>query len=123
MSAKEIDDYLAALEPAKRDALQALRERILKRLPVAEQCISYSMPGFRVDGKVLVGIAAFREHLSWFPHSGKVIPAVAKDPATTHLLDPYDWSHGTLRFGVDQVLPDELIDTLIAVKKKHTFGG
>ena len=123
MSAKEIDDYLATLEPAKRDALQALRERILKRLPDAEQCISYSMPGFRVDGKVLVGIAAFTEHLSWFPHSGKVIPAVAKDPATTHLLDPYDWSHGTLRFRVDQVLPDELIDTLIAVKEKQTIGN
>jgi uncharacterized protein YdhG (YjbR/CyaY superfamily) len=119
MSAEEIDEFLAALEPAKRDALQSLRERILTRIPEAEQCISYGMPGFREGKHVLVGFAAFKNHLSWFPHSGQVIPEIAGNPAHAHLLDGYDWDKGTLRFPVDRLLADDLIDVLIETRRRQ----
>ena len=122
MSVNEIDDFLSALEPAKRDALQSLRERILSRLPGAEECISYAIPGFRVDGKVIVGFAAYAKHLSWFPHSGKVLPAIAADPALAPLLEGYDWDKGTLRFPVDRPLSDELIDVLIETRLTQAFA-
>ena len=118
MSAREIDEFLSGLEPAKRDALQALRERILARIPQVEECISYGMPGFREGKPVLVGFAAFKNHLSWFPHSGHVIPEIANDPTTAHLLEGYDWDKGTLRFPVHQVLSDELIDALIETRRR-----
>jgi uncharacterized protein YdhG (YjbR/CyaY superfamily) len=120
MSAREVDDYLEGLEPAKRDALQALRVRILNRIPDPDECISYGMPGFREGKFVVVGFAAFKNHLSWFPHSGQVIPEIVADPATAHLLDGYDWDKGTLRFPVDRVLSDELIDVLIATRRCQT---
>lgn len=120
MSTREIDDYLEGLEPAKRDALQALRVRILKRIPDADECISYGMPGFRQGKFVVVGFAAFKNHLSWFPHSGQVIPEIVADPATAHLLDGLDWDKGTLRFPVDRVLSDELINVLIATRRRQT---
>lgn len=120
MSAREVDDYLEGLEPAKRDALQALRVRILNRIPDPDECISYGMPGFREGKFVVVGFAAFKNHLSWFPHSGQVIPEIVADPATAHLLDGYDWDKGTLRFPVDRVLSDELIDVLIATRRRQT---
>jgi uncharacterized protein YdhG (YjbR/CyaY superfamily) len=120
MSAREVDDYLEGLEPAKRDALQALRVRILNRIPDPDECISYGMPGFREGKFVVVGFAAFKNHLSWFPHSGQVIPEIVADPATAHLLDGYDWDKGTLRFPVDRVLSDELIDVLIATRRCET---
>jgi uncharacterized protein YdhG (YjbR/CyaY superfamily) len=121
MSVNEIDDFLAPLEPAKRDALQALRERILTRLPNAEECISYAIPGFRVDGKVIVGFAAYAKHLSWFPHSGKVLPAIADNPTLAPLLEGYDWNMGTLRFPIDRVLSDELVDALIETRLTQAF--
>lgn len=120
MSAREIDGYLEVLEPAKRDALQALRVRILNRIPDADECLSYGMPGFREGKFVLVGFAAFKNHLSWFPHSGQVIPEIVADPATAHLLDGLDWDKGTLRFPVDRVLSEELIDVLIATRRRQT---
>jgi uncharacterized protein YdhG (YjbR/CyaY superfamily) len=120
MSAREVDDYLEGLEPAKRDALQALRVRILNRIPDPDECISYGMPGFREGKFVVVGFAAFKNHLSWFPHSGQVIPEIVADRATAHLLDGYDWDKGTLRFPVDRVLSDELIDVLIATRRCQT---
>ena len=56
MSKEEIDDYLRALEEPKRSTLSALRQSILDVIPdTAEQCISYGLPAFRVQGKVVAG--------------------------------------------------------------------
>jgi uncharacterized protein YdhG (YjbR/CyaY superfamily) len=111
-----IDDYLAELEPVKRATLQTVRERIRAELPDAIECISYGMPAFRVDGKVLAGFGAFTQHLSYFPHSGKVLPVLAD------LLGNYDWATGTLRFAIDEPLPDALIAELIRVRREQAFA-
>jgi len=121
MTVSEIDDYLARLNPAKREALQDLRERIRGRLPQAQECLSYAIPGFRLDGKMIVGIAAYANHLSWFPHSGKVLPSIASNPDVAFLLDGYDWNTGTLRFPIDRRLSDELVDALIQTRVKQAF--
>ena len=79
MSQREIDEYLAALDEPKRSTLEELRRAILDVIPEADQGISYGMPAFKVDGKVVAGFAAFKNHLSYFPHSGSVLPELADD--------------------------------------------
>jgi uncharacterized protein YdhG (YjbR/CyaY superfamily) len=111
-----IDDYLAELEPVKRATLQTVRERIRAELPDSEECISYGMPAFRLNGKVLAGFGAFTDHLSYFPHSGKVLPVLAD------LLGDYDWATGTLRFAIDEPLPAGLIAELIRVRREQAFA-
>ena len=74
MSKDEVDRYLAALEEPKRSTLDALRRTILDIVPEVEQCISYGVPAFRLQGKVIAGFAAFKNHLSYLPHSGSVFP-------------------------------------------------
>ena len=111
-----IDDYLAELEPIKLATLQTVRDRIRAELPDAIECISYGMPAFRVDGKVLAGFGAFTHHLSYFPHSGKVLPVLAD------LLGNYDWATGTLRFAIDEPLPAALIAELIRVRREQAFA-
>src|ERR1700759_1026487 len=103
MSAREIDEYLATLDEPKRVTLERLRVTILEVVPQAEPCISYGMPAFKVDGKVVAGFAAFKSHLSYFPHSGSVLPELADD------LVSYDASKGTLKFAVDRPLPKALV--------------
>ena len=88
MSAKEIDDYLASVPEPKRASLESLRRSILAVIPEAEQCISYGMPAFRVDGKVLAGFAAFKNHLAYLPHSGRVFQEIPE-------LDGYTKTTGT----------------------------
>ena len=51
---KTIDDYLAALSHDKRAALERLRKTIRAAAPRAEKCISYQLPAFRLNGKLLV---------------------------------------------------------------------
>ncbi len=52
---KTIDDYLATVSDEKRAALEKLRKAIHAAAPGAEECISYQIPFFRLDGKFLVG--------------------------------------------------------------------
>lgn len=111
MSAQEIDDYLAALDEPKRGTLAALRATILELIPDAEQGMSYGVPAFKIDGKPVAGFAAAKAHLSYFPHSGRVLAALADDVAG------YDASKGTLRFAVDKPLPKKLVKKLIAAKR------
>jgi uncharacterized protein YdhG (YjbR/CyaY superfamily) len=53
MSKSEVDRYLASLEEPKRGTLEALRQTILDILPEAEECFSYGLPAFKIQGKVI----------------------------------------------------------------------
>ena len=116
MSAVEIDDYLQRLDEPKRSTLSRLRRDILAVVPDAEQCISYGVPGFKIDGKTIAGFAAFKNHLSYLPHSGSVFPELAEE------LAGYQKSTGSLHFAVDQPLPRELVEKLIAVRLRQAFS-
>ena len=113
VSAAEIDEYIAKLAEPKRTALSQLRETILRVIPESEQCISYRMPAFRMHGKVVAGFAAFKNHLSYLPHSGSVLPELRDDIAG------YRTSSGALRFAVDIPLPEELVRKLIGTRLRQ----
>ena len=53
-----IDEYLAPLSDGQRAALEKLRKTIKAAAPKAEECISYQLPAFRLDGKLLVAFGA-----------------------------------------------------------------
>ena len=108
MMTREIDEYLAALDEPKRSTLQTLRRTILSILPDAEECISYGMPAFRLNGKVIAGFAAFKNHLSYLPHSGSVLGELTDD------LAGYKSTEGSLHFPIDKPLPKALVKKLIA---------
>ena len=113
MSEQEIDAYLANLEEPKRTTLRELRQTIHEVIPDAEQCISYGMPAFRLHGKVVAGFAAFTNHLSYLPHSGSVLSALADD------LAGYVSTPGSLHFPIDQPLPRPLVEKLIEVRLRQ----
>jgi uncharacterized protein YdhG (YjbR/CyaY superfamily) len=116
MSKGEVDRYLAPLAQPKRKTLEALRRTILDVLPEAEECISYGLPAFRVHGKVIAGFAAFKNHLSYLPHSGSVFPELERE------LSQYKTSKGALQFPIDTPLPRALVKRLIAVRKRQALG-
>jgi uncharacterized protein YdhG (YjbR/CyaY superfamily) len=116
MSKSEIDQYLETLEEPKRGTLAALTRTIRDLLPGAEECLSYGLPAFRVQGKVIAGFAAFKNHLSYLPHSGSVFPELRRD------LSRYKTSNGALQFAIDEPLPKKLVKKLIAVRRTQAFS-
>ena len=110
VSRREIDAYLANLDQPKRSTLEQLRQTILSIIPETEECISYGMPAFRLHGKVVAGFAAFRNHLSYLPHSGSVLGELADE------LAGYAMTKSSLHFKIDQPLPDPLVKRLIEAR-------
>jgi uncharacterized protein YdhG (YjbR/CyaY superfamily) len=115
VSSDEIDRYLADLGEPKRSTLQRLRQTILEVVPEAEEGISYQVPAFRVDGEVIAGFAAFKNHLSYLPHSASVFPLLPDEVAS------YKVSKGALQFPVDSPLPKPLVERLIRVRMAQAF--
>jgi uncharacterized protein YdeI (YjbR/CyaY-like superfamily) len=57
-----IDAYIAKAAPFARPILEKVRERVHAAAPEAEETMKWSSPGFTVDGKILVMMAAFKAH-------------------------------------------------------------
>ena len=110
MSREEVDEYLAALDEPKRSTLIELRRTILEVIPEADEGISYGMPAFRVGGKVVAGFAAFKNHLSYLPFSGSVLPRLAYE------LTAHSGTKSALHFPVGEPLPKPLVEKLIAAR-------
>jgi uncharacterized protein YdhG (YjbR/CyaY superfamily) len=117
VSAQQIDQYLGALEEPERTTLARLRQMILDILPEAGQGMSYGVPAFKVRGKTIAGFAAFKNHLSYLPHSGSVFPQLTQE------LTDYPTSPGALRFSIGRPLPRSLAEKLIAVRLRQAFPG
>ena len=110
MSAREVDDSIAALDEPRRSTLEQVRRTILEVVPEAEQGMSYGVPAFTVDGKRVAGFAAFKGHLTYAPHSGTVTAQLADE------LSGYVVSKGSFQFPVDTPLPKALVTRLIEVR-------
>ena len=104
-----IDEYLAALSDDKRAALGKLRKTIKAAAPKAEECISYGLPAFRLNG-MLVGFGAAAKHCAFYPMSSSTV-AAHKDE-----LADYDTSKGTIRFPADKPLPVALVRKLVKAR-------
>lgn len=116
MTKREVDEYLRSLEEPKRSTLEALRRTILDVIPEAEQCISYRVPAFRLQGKVIAGFAAFKNHLSYLPFSGSVLSEIGDD------ISDYAMTKSALHFAIDKPLPKTLVKKLITIRKRQALG-
>lgn len=111
-----IDEYLAALSEDKRVALEKLRQTIRATAPKAEECISYQLPAFRLNGKLLVGFGAMAKHCAFYPMSATTVAAHQAD------LAGYDTSKGTIRFQADKPLPVALVRKLVKARIAENSG-
>ena len=100
--------YLAAVSADKRAALETLRKTIKAAVPEAEECISYQLPAFRLNGKFLVAYGAAANHCAFYP--GSVVEALKDE------LKDYDTSKGTIRFSADRPLPSTLVRKLLKLR-------
>lgn len=111
-----IDDYLRHVDPATRKLLQALRETIVSLVPEAEECISYAMPAFRWQGKVIGGFAATRDGGSYYPFSGSTLDTLGD------ALAGYSRTKSGLHFTSDKPLPRTLVKTLLDARMAEVEG-
>ncbi len=108
--AMDVESYLARCPEPQRTTLGKLRATIGSVVPeAATEKISYGMPSFQYKGG-LVAYAAFKEHCSFFPMSGRIIEEFAGE------LKGYKTSKGTIQFAIDKPLPAALVKKMVKAR-------
>jgi uncharacterized protein YdhG (YjbR/CyaY superfamily) len=105
-----VDAHIAAMPEPQRTTLTALRATLRTVLPHGDEKLSYRMPCFVVKGIAVAGYESFRNHCSYFPHSGSVLAHVKGIPAG------YVTTPGTLQFPVDTPLSTALVKRLVKAR-------
>lgn len=116
VKAKDIDAYLAKVSSDKRALLENLRKTIHAVVPDAEECISYTMPAFRVKGGVVAGFLATAKGCSYFPFSGSTLTTVAD------ALEGYSRTKSALHFNAEHPLPKTLVRKLLKARLAEMKG-
>lgn len=109
-------EYLAAVPADKRAALGKLRREILAAAPGAEECISYGVPAFRLDGKLLVGFGVTAHYCSFYPMSSSLVVSLKKE------LAAYDLRKGTIHFHQERPLPAALVRKIVKARIVENAG-
>jgi uncharacterized protein YdhG (YjbR/CyaY superfamily) len=102
---ENVDTYIRSFPPNIQEILERIRETIQKAAPGAEECISYQMPAYKLNG-ILVYFAAAKNHIGFYP-TGSGIEAFKNE------FSGYKWSKGAVQFPLDQPMPIELIDRMV----------
>ena len=106
-----VDNYLAEVPTEARATLEKLRQTIKAVVPGAVEVISYQIPTFKLDGRMLVSYAAFKNHCSFFPGAAPI-------KAHEDELKSYQTSKGTIRFPTSKPLPATLVRKLVKTRIK-----
>jgi uncharacterized protein YdhG (YjbR/CyaY superfamily) len=107
---KSVAAYMKALDMEQRTALQKLRETIAAAAPEAEEGITYGMPGFLLGGKGFVAYAAFDDHYSFFPMSGRAVDAHRRE------LGDHVTGKGTIQFRYGERFPAALVKKVVRTR-------
>jgi uncharacterized protein YdhG (YjbR/CyaY superfamily) len=112
-TAATVSSYIANTPPRARKALKQLRTAIRSAAPGITERISYRIPTFELDGRYLLYIAAFRDHVSVYPVTAGMVAQHGK------AIAPFRSGKGTLRFPLDGPIPVALIARLARLRVKE----
>ena len=101
----DIDAYIASFPKDVQKLLQKVRTTIKSAAPQAEEVISYGMPLFRLNTR-LVYFAAHKNHIGLYPMATG-IAAFKKE------LSIYKGARGSVQFPFDKPLPLGLIKRIV----------
>jgi len=104
-----IDMYISAFPKETQALLEELRSTIKKAAPEAEEIISYGMPAFKFNKRILVYFAGHKNHIGFYPGASGI-------EAFKNEFSAYKWAKGTVQFPFDQPLPLELITNMVKFK-------
>jgi uncharacterized protein YdhG (YjbR/CyaY superfamily) len=110
---KDIDEYIAAAPLEVRETLEQIRRTIREAAPKAEEKISYGMPAFTVNGKILVYFAAFTNHIGFYA-------APTARETFVKEFSRYKTGRGSVQFPLSGPMPLQLIARVVKFKLKNS---
>jgi uncharacterized protein YdhG (YjbR/CyaY superfamily) len=118
---QSVSEYIAAQPAPARPVLRRVRATIRTALPRAVEGISYQIPVYKLDGRMVLYFAGFQQHYSIYPATARVIRTLE------HELAGALHSKATIRFSYDAAVPTRLITRIAKLRAAEvadpTTGG
>jgi uncharacterized protein YdhG (YjbR/CyaY superfamily) len=114
-NSSNFEEDLSGFPKETQIALNQIRTSIKNAAPLANEVISYGMPAFKLNGRMLVWIAAYKNHIGHYPMPSP-IKAFKKD------LAQYKTGKGTLRFPLDCHLPLRLVAKVVKYRMNENLS-
>jgi uncharacterized protein YdhG (YjbR/CyaY superfamily) len=111
---ENFEEYIAAFPMETQKRMEQIRATIKKAAPQAEEVISYGMPSFRLNGRLLY-FAAFRNHIGFYPMATGV-------EAFKSVLSDYKWAKGSIQFPLNKPVPFDLITNIVKYRVQENLA-
>lgn len=105
-----VEEYVGSLPPAAAEPFAQARAAIHAALPGAQEAVSYQILAFQVDGRSVLYLAGWKQHLSIYPLP-EIDPDVDAD--LDRRLAAYRSGASTAKFPLGQPVPLDLITELV----------
>jgi uncharacterized protein YdhG (YjbR/CyaY superfamily) len=112
LSAKSVDEYIAARPETARAVLRRVRRAIRTALPDAQETLSYDMPTYKVGGKTVLHFAGWKNHYSVYPANAQVVAAFGRE------LADYTIEKSTLKLSYEAPVPVALIARIAKFRRQ-----
>ena len=104
-----IDEYISAFPKAVQTILKQVHHTVSTAAPDAAETISYGMPAFRCNGRVIIYFAGYAKHIGFYA-------TPAGHTEFEKELSSYKQGKGSVQFPLDQPMPLNLISRIVKFK-------
>lgn len=111
---KDFEKYFANLDEKIKIKLLELYLFVKKEFSKyeTEEVINYGIPTFKINKKSIVGIGAFKKHISFFPYSGSILEKYKGE------IKDFEYTKSSLHIKLEQKIPKVLIKKIIKERIK-----
>ena len=105
--AHTVNEYIAGFPVPVQKRLKQMRRVVRRAAPRAAETISYRIPAYRLDGRVIY-FAAFKTHIGMYPVSASIQKALKE---LAEYASP--GAVATVRFPHDRPIPQALVGRIV----------
>ncbi len=110
---EKVDAYIHAQPADARENLEKVRNTIKTVAPKAEEVISYGMPAFKYEGRMLVGFANYKNHIGFYPWDSKTVARFKNE------LKDLPTSVGAIQLLKSKPIPVTLIKKIVKARMEE----
>lgn len=113
--AATIDEYISSQPKNVKLILQKIRQTVKEAAPEAQELVSYGMPAFKLNKRILLYFSAWEKHIGLY--------AMPSANATFKKeLSSYKQGRGSVQFPFDRPVPYGLVKRIVKFRAKENMA-